>query len=161
MANKISREAAEETKAEMSMTPMIDITFQLLIFFMLGVKFKLLEQKLNSYLPKDTGPNSTPPPDEVLPTSIHLKPTGPDGLECTIKVGLKPVDNFEELEQTLRALHNTEDKKRNLPVDIYGSDDLRWRWICRAFDTAIGVGCEKVQFSVGRDNEGIEVAAPQ
>ena len=47
----------EECKLEM--TPMIDVTFLLLIFFMLTLKFKTLEGKLSAYLPKDVGVNST------------------------------------------------------------------------------------------------------
>ncbi|MDF1837417.1 MAG: biopolymer transporter ExbD, partial [Planctomycetota bacterium] len=39
----------------MDMTPMIDVTFLLLIFFMCTLKFKVLEGKLTAYLPKDVG----------------------------------------------------------------------------------------------------------
>ena len=45
--------------AEMSMTPMIDIVFQLLIFFLLSAKFISLEGQLSSYLPKDRGLQSS------------------------------------------------------------------------------------------------------
>ncbi|MEZ5979271.1 MAG: biopolymer transporter ExbD, partial [Planctomycetota bacterium] len=45
-------------KADMEMTPMIDVTFLLLIFFMCTIKFKKLEGKLASYLPKDMGLNN-------------------------------------------------------------------------------------------------------
>ena len=40
---------------EPPMTPMIDIIFQLLIFFMLTMKFVVQEGKLMSHLPKDKG----------------------------------------------------------------------------------------------------------
>jgi len=49
--------AKEETSLEM--TPMIDVTFLLLIFFMCTLKFKTLEGKLSAYLPKDVGVNTT------------------------------------------------------------------------------------------------------
>ncbi len=50
---------------ELPMTPMIDIIFQLLIFFMCSMPFKKLEGKLNSWLPKDKGlnPVSVPKPE--------------------------------------------------------------------------------------------------
>ena len=41
------------------MTPMVDVTFLLLIFFMCTIKFKKLEGKLAAYLPKDMGLNNT------------------------------------------------------------------------------------------------------
>jgi len=52
----ILEEIAQETY-EMEMTPMIDIIFLLLIFFLLTLKFKVLEGKLAAYLPKDVGVN--------------------------------------------------------------------------------------------------------
>ena len=45
--------------AEMDMTPMIDVVFLLIIFF-LCIEFKTLEAKLPAYLPKDRGSQSTP-----------------------------------------------------------------------------------------------------
>ena len=55
----------EELKGDM--TPMIDVVFQLLIFFMLSIKFKVLEGKLSAFLPKDVGVNTSPavPKDKV------------------------------------------------------------------------------------------------
>jgi len=48
-----------EEEIEMEMTPMIDVTFLLLIFFLCTIKFKILEGKLAAYLPKDVGVNSS------------------------------------------------------------------------------------------------------
>ncbi len=45
----------EEKPEELNMTPMIDVVFQLLIFFMLTMKFTEVEGKLLSTLPKDKG----------------------------------------------------------------------------------------------------------
>lgn len=49
----------EQEPMKGDMTPMIDVVFQLLIFFMLSIKFKTLEGKLSAYLPKDVGVNQT------------------------------------------------------------------------------------------------------
>ena len=50
----------QEDNADLEMTPMIDVTFLLLIFFMCTLKFKTLEGKLNAFLPKDVGVNTAP-----------------------------------------------------------------------------------------------------
>ena len=63
MAHKKKKSAASEAGSEevkMEMTPMIDVTFLLLIFFLCSIKFKVLEGKLQTYLPKDVGVNTTP-----------------------------------------------------------------------------------------------------
>ena len=49
-----------DTEVELNMTPMIDVTFQLLIFFIVNLKFKTLEKKLLSYLPTDFGTAAKP-----------------------------------------------------------------------------------------------------
>ena len=67
MRIKQNKRVIEE--AELDMTPMIDIVFQLLIFFLLSAKFIALEGQLSSYLPKDRGLQasfSKIEPDEVI-----------------------------------------------------------------------------------------------
>ncbi|MAG31569.1 MAG: hypothetical protein CL908_11845 [Deltaproteobacteria bacterium] len=51
--HKTADRIKEEVKLEL--TPMIDVTFLILIFFMCTLKFKTLEGKLVSYLPTDRG----------------------------------------------------------------------------------------------------------
>jgi hypothetical protein len=53
--------------AVIDLTPMIDVTFQLLIFFIICTRFSSLEDKMLVELPKDQGPKSHPtPPKEQL-----------------------------------------------------------------------------------------------
>lgn len=49
------REDLENAQCELQMTPMIDVTFLLLIFFMCTLKFKVLEGTMGAHLPKDVG----------------------------------------------------------------------------------------------------------
>ena len=52
----MARKRPEEVETDgADMTPMIDVVFQLLIFFMLTMQFKEVEGKLLSQLPKDKG----------------------------------------------------------------------------------------------------------
>ncbi len=53
--------AAEPNKVDTNMTPMIDVVFLLLIFFMLATKFKLPEGTLRTYLPKNRGESNSRP----------------------------------------------------------------------------------------------------
>ena len=56
-------------ETEMNITPMIDVVFQLLIFFMIAAKFKTLEGKLLAYLPKNAG---KPPSAQIETLPIRL-----------------------------------------------------------------------------------------
>lgn len=62
-----------EEEADLNMTPMIDVTFQLLIFFIITLKFKTLERKLLSYLPTDFGLNSSSEPVDELFVTVKLR----------------------------------------------------------------------------------------
>lgn len=72
MGKKLSE--LNEEKCELEMTPMIDVTFLLLIFFMCTLKFKVLEGKLAAYLPKDVGVNQMDAePIEKVEVLVRLK----------------------------------------------------------------------------------------
>jgi biopolymer transport protein ExbD len=54
----VNHSVAEDlTEARSDMTPMIDVVFLMIIFFVC-IDFKVLESKLAAYLPKDMGPSS-------------------------------------------------------------------------------------------------------
>ena len=46
---------------EINMTPMIDVIFQLVLFFVFSMKFMAFEGQINAFLPKDRGLDSTAP----------------------------------------------------------------------------------------------------
>ena len=76
---RVNRELAER-ESRLDMTPMIDVTFLLLIFFMCTLKFKTLDGKLSAYLPKDVGVNTTPAePKEKIEIRMDLKAPGKGG----------------------------------------------------------------------------------
>ena len=55
------------------MTPMIDVTFLLLIFFMCTLKFKTLEGRLAAYLPNDAGMSTEQSePENAIDIGIHV-----------------------------------------------------------------------------------------
>ncbi len=75
MAKRKRREAKQ---IEFDLTPMIDVTFQLLIFFIIAMKFKQIERRQGTQLPMDEGPNPTPA-DAVDRLTLRLNYTK-DGL---------------------------------------------------------------------------------
>ena len=131
--------AKEEYKMEM--TPMIDVTFLLLIFFLLTIKFKVLEGKLAAYLPKDVGVNSSPAePKEKVEITIHVVNEGekvfaqgsdrgkpfrwdPDnkrrfeyvGRQLRYQIGPRKTDDLETITRWLREYYR---KDPEAPVTI-------------------------------------------
>ena len=86
MGRKRRRPLEGDNELEINMTPMIDIVFQLLIFFVLTARFIEHEGELLSYLPKDRGQNAAPPPLNVNPLTIFLEWKGdPETGNCVAK----------------------------------------------------------------------------
>ncbi len=140
----------EETKFENNMTPMIDIIFQLLIFFMCATKFRILEGKLMSYLPKDKGLESTPVVDPVI-EEVRIVLTYDDNSGITtIKVGETVLPNEAEMIRIVAGLYN---EYRNLgkkaPVIIDAKPNVPLRDVVFCLNT-----CQKAKI------EGVEFAAP-
>ena len=60
----------ETANTELNMTPMIDIVFQLILFFLFNLRFKSVDFRIESALPKDAGPNQTP---DLLPPTPRIE----------------------------------------------------------------------------------------
>jgi hypothetical protein len=54
-------------EAGLNMTPMIDIVFQLILFFLFNLRFKSLDWRIESNLPLKEGLQFDPVPKDVLP----------------------------------------------------------------------------------------------
>ncbi len=57
-------------EVEMNLTPMIDVVFQLIVFFLLSLKFKAVDRRIESALPRDRGPTSSSVFVEEIPTIV-------------------------------------------------------------------------------------------
>jgi biopolymer transport protein ExbD len=57
--------------AGLNMTPMIDIVFQLILFFLFNLRFKTLDWRIETQMP-NVGPNPVPQMTPILP---HVKAT--------------------------------------------------------------------------------------
>ena len=69
----MSIDLGDPDDTEMNMTPMIDIVFQLIIFFLLSLKFKTVDRRIDSMLPKDRGLAPTPTfPEDFLKIKIKV-----------------------------------------------------------------------------------------
>lgn len=79
------RKNTHDDKIELQMTPMIDIVFQLLVFFIMTFKIVLPEGDFNIRMPPPSTQQSTPP--EPVPT-LNLRMTaGGEGVLTSLKLG--------------------------------------------------------------------------
>ena len=111
----MAKQATSE-EIEMQMTPMIDVTFLLLIFFMCSIKFKLLDGKLAAYLPKEVGVNASPIDVPLEKISIDMYRKKGTDLGFYVKVNGQPMSGLTELFKTVKGLHT---KAPDLKATIY------------------------------------------
>jgi biopolymer transport protein ExbD len=90
-------------KVEMQMTPMIDVVFQLLTFFLFSFKIATVEGDFNIKMPLAAAQQSSTPPATVPPIQVRLT-AGPDGELTGIRMGQQQLPSFEALHTQIRAL---------------------------------------------------------
>ncbi len=123
--------AKEETK--MDMTPMIDVVFQLIIFFMCNIKYKTLEGRLDAYLPKDVGVNSGAAA-QIEKVEILIKVVQPGerrdprdlaqpwsgkgrfeyvGRQLSYQIGPRKTSDLGEVAKILKELHRQDPERKS------------------------------------------------
>ena len=156
-----------EDEHKMEMTPMIDVTFLLLIFFMCTIKFKTLEGKLSAYLPKDVGVNqSEADPKEKVDILIKVvqpgkrvnvndngewregDPNNPRfrlvGRKIEFKVGPKKFTDVDDLRKRLKVLHDDDPER---PATIDARPGTVYADVVVALDAAIQAKFEEITFA--------------
>ena len=139
------RRLASSAEIEMQMTSMIDVTFLLLIFFLLGTKFKEPAGRLNAFLPKDRGPNPVNvvviEPEEELIVRVMMVP----GHKRPIyKLGDIEYPTITDLEQQLLVLHGI---KADQPVTIDPDPKAQYSYVLQALNSCVKVGYVEIAFS--------------
>jgi biopolymer transport protein ExbD len=141
------KEGFKGDEIDMNMTPMIDVCFQLLIFFMVTSKFKTLEGKLAAYLPKDRGPRNiyTPPPD-TLPIRVVLR-WNPTIRKCKVYVG-QVLCNYDE-QGIARAFSKVRQIRQtgSSIAEIDAGGDVPMGWVVQALNMCIRADLREIHFT--------------
>ena len=147
---------------KIDMTPMIDVTFLLLIFFIVTLKFKVLEGRLDASLPKDMGTNATQA-EEIEKVNVVLLVTEPgtltkdeknknlkryEGRKLKYEVGTQVFRTVAELESFLA----TQDKDET-PITLDPRKGVINEDVMYVLDAIIRQHFKKVSFAGTFENE--------
>ena len=125
---------------------MIDVTFLLLIFFLVTTSFERAEGLLTSRMPKETRAPAVPLP--LSPIVVRVAQTGPGHDDYTLRVDnfqLTPAD-VRELADVLVQIHGQPGFDRKTPVVIVAENDVRWDHVVGCWNAALKAGCERIAF---------------
>lgn len=132
---------AEE--AEMDMTPMIDVTFQLLIFFMIAATF-VVQKTLN--MPRaesqDQEGTSTVSMQQLEKDNIVVKVAADQTV--TLQGAVVPLDGLTEALKNAVAEHAKSHENTELVLDV--ADEVEHQTVVTVIDAAGGAQIEKVHF---------------
>jgi len=130
------------------LTPMIDVTFQLLIFFLLACDFRYTEGQIEATLPNVSGPQAAPDLKHD-PISVTLSPAGIDGEGVSIEVSeFGTANGPQELFDMLVRQHDRYgDDADDVPVLIKPTQGVWWTHVVNAFNQAVRSRFKKIAFA--------------
>lgn len=136
------------------MTPMIDVTFQLLIYFLLGTSFVLGEEIYRVDLPDRTERRERGEGTGEDPIVIRIRSQSAElnDYRVDLEGPLSTLPTDRSLAEGLRAsIVSAENPNglvsRRTPVVIAPSADTRWEHAVDVFDAAVKAGFNRVAFA--------------
>jgi len=135
------------TQIAVSFAPMIDMTFLLLIFFLVTTTFERAEGILASQFPRDAGAPAVALP--LSPIVVRLRQNGPEHGDFDIAVdhfGNTPRD-FAELTDVIHRIHDEPGFDRETPVVIVTDDEVRWDHVVACWNAALRADCARIAFA--------------
>ena len=136
------RRARPKQKMQPPLTPMIDVTFQLLIFFLLAFQLRQPEGPIPASLPKELG-------GEIRPRPVHIviRPVGDNNNDALYEIDRHPTPTADpnEVYNVLQARRESAGTNK-VPVIIKPTEDVKWRFVIEAFNAAVRAKLENVTF---------------
>ncbi len=141
----VGRSGRPRKPIELMMTPMIDVIFLLLVFFLTTSSFQIVEQLLPSAVAEVSSPAGSaaqPPPvptqDAIDQIVIKLKLVGP---RAVANLNGTDLPNFVELRERLLAISRV---RADVPVIIDPAGEVHAKDVVVAYDWARQAGLSRV-----------------
>lgn len=145
------RKRALGTIAQIQMAPMIDVVFQLLIFFLVTSQVKPVEADFMANLPAGSGPrDATVDPKEPRRVYLAKDPSDPNHQRVLVSLdgtSLGPAPGaFRELYTRLKMLTDNEKTKKNLLLVIDAEPTMTVQYLAWVLDVTVEAKVPAVTF---------------
>jgi biopolymer transport protein ExbD len=134
-------------KAQPPLTPMIDVTFQLLLYFLLTAQFREEEGGIPGTLPNMDSPSEAVQ-DPREPIRVYVETRGLSDLAATYRVDRMVIEQPSEL---ARILAGKREQGGNDPPSLIIAPvgNARWQFILEVFNASVKAGFDKIGFQSG------------
>jgi biopolymer transport protein ExbD len=140
-----------ENPVEINVVPMVDVIFCLCVFFMCSFKFKQLEGKFDSWLPKDKGSQMVTDPSSVIEEVRVAIFWDPKTEKCTRQLRHNVIESDDELQRLIKDAHDDFVKinKPDTPVIIDADPRVPWRDVVNVMNIIKKNKIDKIEFALG------------
>jgi biopolymer transport protein ExbD len=147
-------DGSDENPVNINITPLVDIIFCLCVFFMVSFKFKQLEGKFETWLPKEKGFEGMPLKAVIEEIRVALF-WDDKNLKVVRKYGTRFVPENDQLQQLITESYS-DFKRLNKPdVGLTIDADFRvpWESIIEVMNVGKKAGVQKVEFAAGAQDK--------
>ena len=145
----------EENPVGINVTAMVDIIFCLCLFFMCSLKFRELDGKMDSWLPKNKGNN--PAPDINIPVDeIRILLSWNKEAQAMERLfGMRSIPPGAAGDDLLRQLIKEQNQsfrslgKNDVPVIIDAGPAVPWEEVVKVMNMSKEVNIAKIEFAFG------------
>ena len=133
-----------------NVVPLVDIIFCLCVFFMCSFKFRQLEGKFDSWLPKDKGSEGLPSLDLISEVRVALL-WDENTQTLTRKMGVQSIPDDAVLKQRITEAHQAwvQKGKDDAPVTIDGDARIPWSEVITVVNIIKECNIQKIEFAMG------------
>jgi len=144
--------SSEDNPVPINVVPMVDVIFCLCVFFMCSMKFKQLEGKFDSWLPKNKGNSGVAA--EIVETRIALF-WDADKQVTRRQFGHRIVETDAELESLIKSAHDdfVLKNKPDAPVIIDGDARVPWKDVIGIVNIAKKLKIDNIEFALGQQEK--------
>jgi len=128
---------------DVNLTPLIDVVFLLLIFFMVSTTFER-ESQIKVQLPEAAAQEAVEQEEETLDITIDV--------EGRFYVNQREVVNTD-VDTLKRAIAKEVGDKRDLPVVITADANASYQAVIRAMDASSQLGLNQISFPISESTE--------
>src|SRR5262245_5771110 len=141
----------EENPVAINVTPLVDIIFCLCVFFMISFKFKQLEGKFDSWLPKGKGSSGAINSEDILDEVRVALMWDQDSQRTIRQLRQRIIEDDEELSTLIKEAHDdwVRMNKPDIPVTIDAEARVPWNDVINVMNLCKKNRIDNIEFALG------------